>query len=122
MNREEARQLLPIIRAFAKGKTVQCQPSLIAPWDDLGDAVNFLYGPNCYRIKPEPKLRPWTSNEMPRVLVVRCKAGPGRPVSLIVDGEWEHGILVSPTDLADNYVRLDENGSEHPCGVVEGEP
>ena len=63
MNREQAKELLPIIQAFAEGKTVQTI-------DKNGEWINCLYinfefnsSPNSYRIKPEPKYRSFKDAE-----------------------------------------------------------
>ena len=63
MNREQAKELLPIIQAFAEGKTVQKKKK-------NGEWINCLYinfefnsSPNSYRIKPEPMYRPFKDAE-----------------------------------------------------------
>lgn len=51
MTREEARQLLPVIQAWADGKTVQSRCSLEVEWYDTN---NPTWNIECYyRIKPE---------------------------------------------------------------------
>lgn len=56
MTREEAKELLPIIQAFAEGKTIE--------WKDLVvESPHFDCKPSCYRIKPEPKYRPFKTKE-----------------------------------------------------------
>lgn len=61
MTRKEARELLPLIQAYAEGKTIQRIDDK-NEWIDLC-IVNFDYSPNKYRIKPEPKYRPFKSQE-----------------------------------------------------------
>lgn len=62
MNRQQAKDLLPIIQAFAEGKTIQSKyiNGSNTWWDDnnlsFGDGVE-------YRIKPEPKYRPFKDAE-----------------------------------------------------------
>lgn len=51
MNRDQAKQLLPIIQAFAEGKTVQWFNDL-GDWKNLKEA-SFHLPPDRYRIKPE---------------------------------------------------------------------
>ena len=60
MTREKAKELLPIIKAYAEGKTIQY---LIK--DEWFDAFkpNFNFPANDYRIKPEPKYRPFKNQE-----------------------------------------------------------
>ena len=54
MNREEAKELLPIIQAFAEGKEVQCK-------DGMGEwhhecATDPHFSNNEWRIAPEPEV------------------------------------------------------------------
>lgn len=57
MNREEAKKLLPIIQAFSEGKVIQTSVKGKS-WEDLGENIAF-YTNDKYRIKPEPKYRPF---------------------------------------------------------------
>lgn len=59
MNREQAKKLLPIIQAFAEGKTILVQEDI--DWRYLSDDADFNLNPLKYRIKPEPKYRPFTN-------------------------------------------------------------
>lgn len=61
MNRQEAKELLPVIQAFAEGKTVQFKNSF-EDWIDC-DNIMFNWPPKDYRIKPEPKYRPFKDAE-----------------------------------------------------------
>lgn len=63
MTREEAKELLPIIQAFAKGKTIQFRWKGKTEWQDTGNCVNFNPDALQYRIKPEPKYRPFRTHE-----------------------------------------------------------
>ena len=62
MTREEANKLLPLIQAFSEGKTIQSKcitDDISLWWDDNNptfDVDNFDY-----RIKPEPKYRPFNN-------------------------------------------------------------
>ena len=60
MKREEAKAKLPIIQAFAEGKTIQCYNG--DEWVDLQEP-NFQNTQDVYRIKPEPKYRPFKTQE-----------------------------------------------------------
>ena len=57
MNRQQAKDLLPIIQAFAEGKIIQFK-NAFGNWIDCDGAL-FNYPPKDYRIKPEPKYRPF---------------------------------------------------------------
>lgn len=61
MTREEAKELLPIIKAFAEGKTIQMFDDE-NEWNDLNNPT-FDGDPSSYRIKPEPKYRPFKTQE-----------------------------------------------------------
>lgn len=56
MNREQAKALLPIITAFAEGKTVQIRHNSIdsSAWQ-ARECFSFEGAPSTYRIKPEPE-------------------------------------------------------------------
>lgn len=60
MNREEAKELLPIIQAYAEGKTIEYK-NLFGLWTETKypSWANNLE----YRIKPEPKYRPFKNQE-----------------------------------------------------------
>ena len=60
MTREEAKQLLPIIQAFAEGKAIQQTDGY--DWYDLDDP-DFMANGSSYRIKPETKYRPFANAE-----------------------------------------------------------
>ena len=63
MTREEIKERLPIMRAFAEGKTIQVRINNDSSWTDLLDdklEISNLYE---YRIKPGPKYRPFKTQE-----------------------------------------------------------
>lgn len=62
MNRKEAAELLPIIKAFCEGKQIQF---LFDEWKDVDEIGirEFLENPELYRIKPETKYRPFKNAE-----------------------------------------------------------
>lgn len=60
MTREEAKELLPIIQAWAEGKNIQYLSD--GEWRDINQADVTCY-PDKYRIKPEPKYRPFKTKE-----------------------------------------------------------
>lgn len=55
MNREEAKQLLPIIQAFADGKRAEFLRS-DGEWVELKGEPDFSFPPDRYRIKTEPEV------------------------------------------------------------------
>lgn len=60
MNREQAKKLLPIIQAFAEGKTVQYKTEKEWIQTNVPTFNPYLWE---YRIKPEPKYRPFANAE-----------------------------------------------------------
>ena len=60
MTREEAKQMLPIIQAYAEGKTIQFLDG--GKWLDVYE-TDFHESTYKYRIKPEPKYRPFRTQE-----------------------------------------------------------
>lgn len=60
MDREEAKELLPIIKAFADGKKIETRYDI---YDWTETEVLQLESNNEYRIKPEPKYRPFNTAE-----------------------------------------------------------
>jgi len=54
MNKEEAKEILPIIQAFASGTVIQYSPSQKG-WADkeIINPTNVVINPDHYRIKPE---------------------------------------------------------------------
>lgn len=62
ITREAAKELLPIIQAFAEGKTIQYLDDR-GFWNDIKTCVSFDYNISCYRIKPESRYRPFKSQE-----------------------------------------------------------
>ena len=65
MTRENAKELLPIIQAFAEGKTIQVKASDGLWYGREGEncELNFNADPQVYRIKSEPKYRPFANAE-----------------------------------------------------------
>ena len=60
MNRKEAKILMPVIQAFADGKDVETKTS--SGWISI-ENMSFAGEPDGYRIKPEPKYRPFKDAE-----------------------------------------------------------
>ena len=70
MKLSQAKEYLPLIQAAAEGKTIQIYTPSCPIWQDMtGDVWGDLFGDDdsergvAYRIKPEPRLRPWTAAE-----------------------------------------------------------
>ena len=60
MNRKEAAELLPIIKAFAKGKDIEYRTKgFNENWKKVTQIPELSFKSFEYRIKPEPKYRPF---------------------------------------------------------------
>ena len=62
MTREKAKELLPIIKAYSEGKEIEYFVNTKGEWDLITDPI-FDDEPSKYRIKTEPKYRPFKSVE-----------------------------------------------------------
>lgn len=60
MTREEIKELLPIMQAWAEGKTIQVKEK--GRWVELC-IDDFTRSPDRYRIKPQQKYRPFKTQE-----------------------------------------------------------
>ena len=64
MNRKEAAELLPIIQAFAKGKDIEYRTKgFNENWKKVTQIPELSFKSFEYRIKPEPKYRPFKTQE-----------------------------------------------------------
>lgn len=62
MDRKQAKELLPIIQAFAEGKTIEFRNKSFKEWAEI-DNPSFDPTITNYRIKPEPMYRPFKDAE-----------------------------------------------------------
>ena len=64
IKREDAKELLPILKAFAEGKTIQDKIEGVTDWCDT-DEINLEYNGRKikHRIKPEKKYRPFKTKK-----------------------------------------------------------
>jgi len=121
MTREQAKQLLPIIQAFAEGKTIEYRKD---PSDDWGSLTSYNFNDplGCYRIKPEPKLRPWTKQEVPLGCWVRYRGGDATEILARVNckGCGIFGASMAFSFMLEYYEHSTDQGKTWlPCGVVE---
>lgn len=60
MTREEAKTMLPIIQAFAEGKEIEFRSKgFDEEWKKVNEIPGLSYSSFDYRVKPEPKYRPF---------------------------------------------------------------
>lgn len=61
MNRQQAKEMWPIMQAFAEGKVIQFRTNNISKWiETTTPTFDLLHE---YRVKPEPKYRPFANRE-----------------------------------------------------------
>lgn len=60
MNRSEAKEMRPIIQAFAEGKEIEFRSKVFdEEWKKVNEIPGLSYSSFDYRIKPEPEYRPF---------------------------------------------------------------
>ena len=109
LTREEAKEMLPIIQAWADGQTVDWYDPAIG-WRLSGFTMDFDKKPNFYRIKPEPKYRPFkTRKECWEEMHKHPDFGW---VKVNVTGEYEQVVRVfdyCKTELCFNIANSDDD-------------
>ena len=118
MTREQAKRWLPVITAFAEGKTIQlreCQNN----WDDL-TCGDVKFDGTEYRVKPKQKLRAWNVND--DILGMKVCYKKNKNMQSLIAAKDDNYIAIAAhcfvtyEKLLTDYEQLD--GS--PCGVMEG--
>ena len=102
-NKEEVKSVMNIIQAFANGKTIQAIDPYEDEWVDQA-ALNFkALFEGQYRIKPEPKYRPFANAE-------ECwqEMQKHQPFGWIYDGGYRSSI-VSICDTTVDIVNISTN-------------
>lgn len=95
MNRKQAKEFFPIMQAFAEGRVIECRtkPSAIKGTDvpnDWTEMKEIEYWNNAeYRIKPEPKYRPFANAGECRVEM--CKH---HPLGWVKTKQGTHRLIV----------------------------
>lgn len=119
MNREKAKELWPIMKAFSEGRTIEFYHEDCKEWRALEDP-NFssLYN---YRIKPESKIVPYSFEDAEYLLGLKIVSKEMRHATIIVSCSDTHvsyrGIHIKYAELLESYTTLDGK----PLGkVVEG--
>lgn len=138
MDREQAKALLPIIKAFSEGKIIEYRDSMLKDdWKIVKEIPNLSFGCFEYRIKPEHQYRPFKDTkecwqEMQKHqpfgwLKDKNKDSELRNIQAltdemltIADGVYFHGI-----NLIDGYHIFEEAIEEYtfadgtPFGIIE---
>lgn len=95
MTREEAKELLPIIKAFADGKHIQWR-NHCKNWIDIDerDGLNTEFPLSVYRIKPEQTYRPFKSQEECVKEMMNHK-----PFGIVTDGIRDFEVAIYPDGI-----------------------
>lgn len=105
MTREDAKDLLPIIQAFAEGKTIEFRNKSFKEWTEI---ENPSFDPTItnYRIKPEPKYRPFANAK-------ECwqEMQKHKPFGWVKDKNKEDGTYVMVTKVSDGRDDMVINGN-----------
>lgn len=123
MTKEESIEAGSVMLGWANGKIIQWRRRDQNEWHEIyidSPGINFSWDWDefQYRIKPEPKLRPWTADEVPLGAWFRPK-----------HRTWDRSLIAWVSCEADRVLWLDER--EHsldggktwlPCGVEESKP
>ena len=121
-------QMIEVMTAFKQGKQVQWRWTNDSSdnWRDLSKS-DWDWCRADYRIKPEPKLRPWKSEEVPVGAVVKFRMDNRRFVILAcfknnvcMASDSFHEIESYPLDIFNGETySLDHGKTWLPCGVLE---
>ena len=132
MKLSQAKEYLPLVQAAAEGKTIQVKSKTLPDWRDIkaswldyGDWFNrddIAYGYK-YRIKPEPKLRPWKPEEVPVGAVFRYF---GESHTYLIGSQNGHSVSLcgrggqAISEMPTKGEHSTDNGKTwKPCGVEE---
>lgn len=119
MTRERAKELLPVIQAFAEGKAIEWKCRGGANW--CGPLTNPIWSDdNIFRIKPELRLRPWRPEEVPMGAVVVYKRNP--IVRRLIVGITSDGHVYLGDSLIEQCSAMLEQWllpDNKPCGVED---
>lgn len=127
MTIKEAKIILPIIKAYSEGKTIQVYSPIKREWEDIEDPA-FNCSPGGYRIKPEPVYHPYTSPQLREAIKthgreVRSKSDP--ETILLIVGQSEHSAYIANIGRVGYSVFLNDwvwNDDNSPCGTTNPLP
>ena len=128
MDRNQAKELLPVIKAFSEGKDIETKT--VTGWISI-ETLSFAGTPDSYRIKLEPKYRPFKGaeecwNEMQKHQPfgwIKPKDDDVVTKFMLIDALKNEGIAVR-TNIRFNYHELLEHytfADRTPFGIIEEE-
>jgi len=111
------------MQAYVDGKTIECRckhsPDLWSICDP-----NWVFSTTNYRVKPEPRYRPWTEPEVPVGAILRYK-GNDQSSRMLIQRNSENGMVGPDSHLSYSFI-FDQmehsltgiHGPWLPCGVL----
>lgn len=128
MDRNQAKELLPVIKAFSEGKDIETKTG--SGWISI-ENMSFAGKPDSYRIKLEPRYRPFKDaeecwNEMQKHQPfgwIKPKDDDVVTKFMLIDALRNEGIAVR-TNIRFNYHELLEHytfADRIPLGIIEEE-
>lgn len=130
MKIKDSAKYLPLVQAAEEGKTIQYYAITTGWIDCLPSYEGWMENPEFYRIKPEPKLRPWKESEVPVGVVIRGLGHSYRSMILGVNKSlgsvWfcsdSKIVEYSLSEMLECYeYSTDGMGDFYPCGVLEND-
>lgn len=120
MTREQAREAAAVMLGWADGKSLQYRRRDQSKWHDIepdciGITLSWDWDEFEYRIKPEPKLRPWTEDEVPLGAWMRFKRNTQDRVLI----GWVSVQADRDLWLHEREHSIDGGKTWLPCGVEE---
>jgi len=114
---KSTREMIEVMEAYERGEQIECRSLMGDVWSLLPTPLWDWQGCD-YRVKPEPKLRPWKPEEVPLGAVVRDKKDGAKGLIVAVS---EEAIEIGQDGYYDfdellKYYVLDDHS---PCGVEE---
>ena len=111
MNRDQAKEILPIIQAYAEGKTIQQTDGY--DWYDLDDP-DFMSNGSYYRIKPGSEYRPFKNADECWEEMLKHQ-----PFGWVKDKKDGHHALITAVDDDTCGMSLNGNAAWSLSGIMD---
>ena len=102
IKREDAKELLPILKAFAEGKTIQDKIEGLTDWCDT-DEINLEFNGRKikHRIKPEKKYRPFKTEK-------ECwdEMMKHQPFGWLINKKFDYHVFISHVTELNGFVYI----------------
>lgn len=116
MNRKEAEELLPIIKAFSEGRIIEFSSitDVSKAWREVTDFPIGMIKNFKFRIKPEPKFRPFKDAE-------ECwqEMSKHQPFGWVKDKKDGHHALITAADDDTCGMSLNGNAAWSLSGIMD---